>query len=289
MVMCVIVLLAVLCLIICVIVSHQMDENGSKTWRDISSASNLARRIRNRGNSRGGNGDEAAASDQDNIFHRILYDGDHSSGDDDAAIMAAALHELSDSDETSCGERHKFDSAAALERRRNSSRRKSRSKVALVVKRTKLVPVRVSLDGSHDDSDADTCRSDDGCPHCGYDVELAVRDDNQPHALVCGNEQCRRVLRGECLYCRRMGRVAETHCRKCHKVLVALLHDAAPQRDDCPICLELMNDDSVPLKELSCSHVFHRSCIYNWFCVDPKRHTRCPICKLKQKKDYSHQ
>ena len=43
---------------------------------------------------------------------------------------------------------------------------------------------------------------------------------------------------------------------------------------DCPICLDSMGRCDDPCR-LSCGHVFHTGCIYNW----SNRDNRCPCCR----------
>ncbi|XP_044354627.1 RING-H2 finger protein ATL78-like [Triticum aestivum] len=44
--------------------------------------------------------------------------------------------------------------------------------------------------------------------------------------------------------------------------------------DNCPICLEGLEGEPV-VQPPRCPHVFHRQCIFSWFC----KATTCPICR----------
>lgn len=49
-----------------------------------------------------------------------------------------------------------------------------------------------------------------------------------------------------------------------------------PQSDGCIICLDEM-DSEQELKQLECSHRFHKECITKWF--ETKRSRACPVCR----------
>ncbi len=45
-------------------------------------------------------------------------------------------------------------------------------------------------------------------------------------------------------------------------------------KEDCPICLDSMTENSI---KLTCQHCFHQHCINEWFSIDPGH--SCPICR----------
>ena len=65
-----------------------------------------------------------------------------------------------------------------------------------------------------------------------------------------------------------------------------LIIDKLNKEDDCPICLDKLNEtvnggDKL-LKIKACGHVFHKNCIYPWFDVqfkDNKDSLNCPLCR----------
>ena len=52
------------------------------------------------------------------------------------------------------------------------------------------------------------------------------------------------------------------------------IQDTANENDECHICREEYNDNSIYRKNISCGHYFHQGCIDTWY----SEKNKCPIC-----------
>jgi len=59
------------------------------------------------------------------------------------------------------------------------------------------------------------------------------------------------------------------------KNTVIIKYDDPSIKDNCPICLEGYNENSI-IRKLNCSHIFHKDCIDSWLL---KESYKCPICR----------
>jgi hypothetical protein len=67
-----------------------------------------------------------------------------------------------------------------------------------------------------------------------------------------------------------------------HYVEDILQFSRAPDNEeDCPICQEPWDEDNWVLSGTHCHHIFHRTCLMDWFYSDRANHNRCPYCRSK--------
>ena len=54
---------------------------------------------------------------------------------------------------------------------------------------------------------------------------------------------------------------------------------------DCPICLETIHTNEF-IRQLQCTHQFHKRCIDNWLCIEYNSNQQCrsPLCRVNIKK-----
>jgi hypothetical protein len=55
--------------------------------------------------------------------------------------------------------------------------------------------------------------------------------------------------------------------------LQSSLQDCPPTTSSCAVCQEVLSSGACVIRQ--CAHVFHRSCIENWFLMS----VRCPVCR----------
>jgi lipopolysaccharide export LptBFGC system permease protein LptF len=174
-VICVILLIVVLFLIGCFVIAHHINTSDA-SWRELFYGDPAAPQ---RNASMNYDDDN---NNNNNAFNDILYN-------DEVDYLVDYYPSESD-DESNDDNNSNNNNNNKNNRNQRNSRRKSRR---MPVKRTKMLPLHV--DANDDDDNCASCASDDGCPQCGADVELALRDDDrEPHALLC--YQCNTVLFG---------------------------------------------------------------------------------------------
>ena len=61
-------------------------------------------------------------------------------------------------------------------------------------------------------------------------------------------------------------------CSNCNLKSLSDVSEEVKIEDDCSICYNSLNQDSIKLR---CSHIFHKSCISEWI----KQSVTCPICR----------
>ena len=64
-------------------------------------------------------------------------------------------------------------------------------------------------------------------------------------------------------------------------VVIQKQNSITPTNDDCPICLELVNDDDKDVIKLDCTHQYHQPCLMPWIENQLSISTKssCPLCR----------
>ena len=55
--------------------------------------------------------------------------------------------------------------------------------------------------------------------------------------------------------------------------ITASVENIEPSTSNCAICQEVVSSGACKIRQ--CGHIYHRSCLLNWFAINP----RCPVCR----------